>query len=238
MRIELDNYRDGIEELPRIYKKRKKKKSHTILKFFGCSVLAILTIIIITFVLLKFIVGPVVRAVDELPNDFPKELAFYKIEEAKIQLQTPESREKIVEMMGAMPDWMLNPIIDRLSFNINSQVAQTFDNSVRVPEGLDAEKLKEIFSKTDLKDTQTVSLSWDNLDMEKEEGLSFYKAKLAENGFEFKENLEDYEINLGFWKDNIFGNILFRDDESDSEQSQIDMTVNYLKTYEIGNYRD
>ncbi|MEK7072732.1 MAG: hypothetical protein AAB969_04125, partial [Patescibacteria group bacterium] len=57
--------------------------------------------------------------------------------------------------------------------------------------------------------------------------------KLQESNFQFKENLSDYQINLGFWKDDVFGIMSFSDKKKDIDggvkyNSDVNITVNYL----------
>ena len=76
-------------------------------------------------------------------------------------------------------------------------------------------------------------MSWNSVDKTKEELAAYYKQKLAASNFEFKENLGDYQINLGFWKDDIFGLMSFSDkkdaiDGGVKYNSDVNITVNYL----------
>ena len=93
--------------------------------------------------------------------------------------------------------------------------------------------MKKAIKATNLEKIQTVNIAWEKIDKTKEEIAAYYKEKLAAADFQFKENLSDYQINLGFWKNDIFGIISFIDKKEDIEggvkyNTQVDMTVNYL----------
>ncbi len=204
------------------------RKSHGCLKFFGCLILILAIIFLIGCVTVKFVIGPVVQKVNELPADFPKEFALYQAEQAKIKLQTPASKQKILRVIDSLPDWALTPFLNYLSTDLKTQLAEIFGDKVNIPENFTVQELRQTLEAIDPSKTETVSLSWDNIDKSKEDLAAYYKNKLADQGFEFKENLEDYQINLGFWKEKVFGTISLSDSFKQDGRAAVDMTINYL----------
>ncbi|MFA5029514.1 MAG: hypothetical protein WC518_02035 [Patescibacteria group bacterium] len=204
-----------------------KNRSREFIKFFGCLILALVIIFITLFAAVRLAVSPVVEKVNQLPGDFPEELAIYLPEKAEIELQTPEGKEKLLKIMGLLPNWLLKPTLAYLSNDLKAKLSQSFADKIDLSRGFTPEELKKALSSPELKKMETTSLSWKQISQPKEEVAGYYKNKLKESGFEFKENLADYEINLGFWKGDIFGLMSFKDDKEN--QSQAKIIVNYLK---------
>ncbi|MFA5047660.1 MAG: hypothetical protein WC516_01320 [Patescibacteria group bacterium] len=230
MRITLDDNpkkRQNYDQMEQINYGR--GHNHSCLKVFGCLIIVLAIIIFIVFLTIKLFIGPVINSVSTLPSDFPQEVAVYQLDQAKIKIQTPEAKEKILKLIESTPNWLLTPFLNYLSTNIKTQLADTFNNNVRVPQNFTVDELKKTLESPQLKQAQTVSLSWQNINKSKEELADYYKKQLGANNFQVTENLSDYQIDLGFWKDNIFGIISLDDSFQKDGQSTMDMTVNYLK---------
>lgn len=211
------------------YRPRRRKKRRGFLKFLIALAIALLIIATIVYATVRFAVGPVVKSLDALPADFPQEIALYQPEQAKITMQTATSRDKIAGILKALPDWLLKPFLNYLSDDLKNQLVKNFGEQANMPQTLSLDQLKNIVQTVDLSGVKTLSLSWPSLDQSKEELAAFYKDKLAAAGFQFKENLADYDINLGFWKENVFGNISLSDDKKTYGQTRANMLVNYLE---------
>ena len=199
------------------------------LKIFGCLIIVLAIIFFMVFLTIKMFIGPVIHTVDSLPADFPQEVAIYQLDQAKIKIQTPEAKEKILKIIESTPNWLLTPFLNYLSTNVKTQLADNFNNQIHVPQDLSVDELKKSLQSNNLKQAQTVSLSWKDINKSKEELASYYKKQLGENNFQVKENLSDYQIDLGFWKNDVFGVISLEDSFQKDGQSVMDMTVNYLK---------
>jgi len=238
MKIDLDNYSEIERDNSFNYsssRRQKSKKKHYFLKFLLSLFLSIIIIGIIGYITLKFVVGPIITTVDGLPDNFPTEIAVYKLNEADINLQNPESREKVINGLRSMPDWMLVLFLNLLSDNLKYKLVENFGEDINVPIDFNAKDLKLALKNVNLENSKTVNLSWDRLDKTKEEIAAYYKKKLTESNFEFKESLDDYEINLGFWKDGIFGTMNFKDNNKNSKEagynSDVNISVNYLDEF-------
>lgn len=214
------------------YRKPRRKRPK-FLKILAALIVAFLVIGLIGYLTLRFIVGPVVKTVDALPIDFPAGISLYNSSSAKITLNTSASRQKLIGGLKSMPDWLLTLFLNFLSDDLRKKLADNFGDNINIPKDFSADDLKEAIKTLDLEKTQTVNVSWDKIDKTKEEIAAYYKQKLEAADFEFKENLSDYQIDLGFWKNNIFGVISLVDKKEDlaggvKYNSQVDMTVNYL----------
>lgn len=218
---------ESVGDEQEFYPRRKRRKKHSCLKFLIGLIFVLITILAIVFATIKFALGPAMKAVNGLPGDFPKDLTVYQANEAQIKIQTEESKEKIIKLIKTMPNWLAAPILNWLSENLQSKVVEDFGGKLNIPQNFTAEDLKKILESTDLKKIQAVSLSWENLNKTKEELAAYYKQKLAEADFQFKENLADYQIDLGFWKDGVFGTISLSD-KNGSTSTDAEMKVNYL----------
>ena len=240
MRINLSDFQDRVKREnsdgndPRFENEKfgqidRIKKRSGFKKFCACCFLAIIIIIIIIYGLVRFVVGPVVQNINSLPGDFPKEFALYKIENAKIQAQTPQSREKLLKILKSTPNWLIVPFWDYLSNNLKLKLAENFGKNINLPSDFSVSDFKNILNSNNLDKTKTISISWRELDKTKEELLSFYKQELAKAGYEYKENLGDYKIDLGFWKENVFGQMSFKDSGKGTDKSIVEMMINYIK---------
>ncbi len=235
MRIDLDNYQDierdeAFDYTPR---RRRRKKKRSFIKIMAALLVAILVVTIIGYLTLKFFIGPIIKTVDGLPNDFPTGIDFYQTDQAQINLENQAGKEKMISGLIAMPDWVLNLFLNFLSDDLKKQLADNFGDNINIPKNFSVTDLKQAIDSVDLEKTKTVNLSWNSVDKTKEELAAYYKQKLAASNFEFKENLGDYQINLGFWKDDIFGLMSFSDkkdaiDGGVKYNSDVNITVNYL----------
>ncbi|MEK7167902.1 MAG: hypothetical protein AAB791_02775, partial [Patescibacteria group bacterium] len=156
---------------------------------------------------------------------FPKELAIYQLDQAEIKVQTDEGKKKILTLVDALPDWLVNPLLDYLSNDLKTKLGQTFNDS-QIPKNFTAEDLKKSLENINPEEIKTVSLSWDSVGQTKEQIAAYYQDKLKGADFQIKENLADYQINLGFAKEDVFGLVSFKD--AGSASSQVEMIINYL----------
>lgn len=220
---------DGeIEELDDGIKKAKRRQlrslnQHSCLKLMGCFVLMLLTIFLAVGYLVIFVAGPIVKKVDELPKDFPKSLTLYQVEKAKIKVQNPDGKAKAAQLIRALPSWVLNPFVGYLSTELKTQVLSSGQTSTST-EGANLADLEKALSNQ----TKTVSLSWSNLNKTKEDLFSYYKNQLKANGFEVKENISDYEIDLSFIREGVSGAITIADSFMNDDGALMKMTINYL----------
>src|SRR3989344_1317175 len=235
MRIDLENFQEMERDEAFDYApyRRPRKKRHKFLKILIALIVTFLIVGLIGYLTLRFVVGPVVKTVDALPGDFPADLTLYDPASAKITLNTPASRQKLISGLKAMPDWVLTLFLNFLSDGLKEKLADNFGDNINIPKDFSVDDLKEAIKILDLEKTQTVNVSWDKIDRTKEEIAAYYKQKLAAANFEFKENLSDYQIDLGFWKNDILGVISFTDKKEDiaggvKYNSRVDLTVNYL----------
>ena len=202
------------------------KKGHSCRNLFGCLFLILIVIGLMVFGTFKIVIAPAVQAVDQIPMDFPKEIALYQGNMAKIKVQTAESKSKVLNFLNSVPDWVSAPFLKWLSPDLKTQLVQKNLNQLTIPDKVTVDGLRDSLASHNSKEDKTVSLSWDNINKSKEDIASYYKQELEKNHFQIQENLSDYDINLGFWKDNVFGAIKIGD-SFQNNGSAVDMTVNY-----------
>lgn len=224
----LDLSAAGRDLAPPRWSGRRRRRSFGCLKFFGCLFLLILLMAGMFYGAVYFLVGPLVVRADQLPEDFPLDFNFYQLEKAAIKIQTSESKEKILRIITSTPNWLLVPFLNYLSTDLKTQLVQTFGDDLKLRQ-FTVRDLKSAIETMDPAATETVSLSWQSIDRTKEELAFAYKQQLALADFEVRENLEDYRIILGFWRENIFGAMSFEDSFRQTGASKVDITVNYLK---------
>ena len=227
MRIEEDDF--SKIDYPQLYRQDTgpRHRLSKLVKFVLSLSLTFFIILILIGVSVKFAIGPIMKNIDRLPGDFPEELAFYQLDRAQIKIQDENSREKIIKVIQKLPNWAIEPLLQKISPDLQKEFQQTFGNKAAAG-SLDAQELKNFLSDSKLQGVKNISLSWINLGKTKEELTAYYKDALKNSGFEFEENLADYEINLGFWKDGVFGNMSLRDSKEGLYKSDVDVTVNYF----------
>ena len=204
-----------------------RKKGHGCRNFSGCLIIIFIIIGLMIWGTFKFVIGPAVLAVDQIPNDFPKEIALYQGNLAKIKIQTTESKSKVLNFLNAVPDWASAPFLKWLSPDIKTQLVQKNLNQLNLQDKITVDGLRDSLGAYNAKNDKTVSLSWDSVNKSKEELATFYKQELEKNHFQIQESISDYDINLGFWKDNVFGAMKIGDSYQNNGGSAVNMTVNY-----------
>jgi hypothetical protein len=211
------------ETKPKI-RRHSSRKGPGCLKTLGCLVLMLVIILSCLFFLVIFVAGPIVKTIDELPGDFPKSFAFYQLDKAKIEVQTPENKEFVLNLVKSLPEWSLSPFMNYLSPDIKTQVLAA--GGLSAGTGIKVEDLQKTLQ-ANAKDT-TVSLAWDDVNKNKEDLAEYYKAKLKSEGFTVKEKISDYEIDLSFLRGDVTGALSVSDSFSNDAASLVNMTINYL----------
>ena len=173
--------------------------------------------------LVIYVAGPIVKSVDTLPNDFPQNLAIYQLDNAKIKVQNSLDKTKAIKLIRALPGWALNPFVSYLSPEMKTQILAS-GQTLGATSTLKLVDLERALNNN----SKSVSLSWDNIGKNKEELVDYYKKQLKASGFEVKENVSDYEIDLSFLRGGVSGAMTVVDSFTNNNSSLIKMTVNYL----------
>jgi len=213
------------DELPPIRQRRPHR--HSCFKFFCCLGVMFLAIVACVIFLVFYVAGPIIKTVDTLPADFPKELTLYQLDQAKIKVQTVADKERLLQLMSALPDWLLAPLTDYLTADLKTQMAAGLQNP-QLPKNLTLADLKGILAQEASSSIQTVTLTWSDINQNKQDLFDYYKKELEQNGFEVKNNLSDYEIDSSFVKPGIEGAISIMDNFVTNQSSVMNMTINYL----------
>ncbi|MFA5124216.1 MAG: hypothetical protein WC473_00095 [Patescibacteria group bacterium] len=220
----------GIEiepEEPRHYRSHRPSGHHSCLEFFSCFFLMIATVLACAIFLTVYISGPIIKTVEELPDDFPKDLVIYQLNQASIKVLSPESKEKIEQLSAALPDWAIQMIADRLYPDLKTQIIAQNRTPENIPDNPTVKDVKTTDGNVK-KEIKTVSLSWDNINKTKEDLYEYYKKQLETKGFTVNGLVQSTEIDLSFFKNGIDGAMSLSDSFSTDGSSIIKMTVDYL----------
>lgn len=208
----------------RPYQRQPRYSNHSCLKFFGCLIVMIVGVLACAVFLTIYVTGPIVRTVKEIPTNFPKDLPIYQPNQAQVQVSPPESQTKIQQLSSALPGWILQILANYLYTDLKTQIMARNKS----PENLPAEPtISDLPPQVD-KNGQTVTLSWANINKTKEELYNYYKEKLEQKGFTVKELIQNNEIDLSFFKNNISGAMSIMDSFAKDGNSAVKMTVDYL----------
>lgn len=230
MRVEEEN-QYGPEEYSNEGKDLNNSRRADIFRFCGCGLAAIFLIIVIIFITIRSVVGPAITKLDGVPDNFPKDIALYQPDQAKVKLQNQVGREKTLDLLKKAPDWALPYLWKFLSENNKKQLLGVLGQAPDLAAQFSIDDFKTLLdaSTTDATLYDTVSLSWNNLDKGKQDLLNYYKEILSDNDFQFEEKISDYKINLDFWKEGVFGTASLQDEKFQPHETKMDMIVNYLK---------
>jgi hypothetical protein len=208
--------------------RRSGRSNHSCAKLIGCFGLILIIVAACVGYLVIFIAGPVVRVVDELPSDFPKAIALYQLDQAKIKVQSTADKQKLLQLLTALPEWSLAPLSDYLTTDLRTQLAAGSGGFKDLPPAPTLSDLNKTLKREIDAETKTVSLNWKNINKTKQELFDYYKKQLQNSGFTVKDNLSDYEIDLSFFGPDIIGAMSFMDNFVKDGGSVVNLTVDYL----------
>lgn len=208
---------------------RRRKKNHrnssSCFNFLACLFLLLLIIFGFVAGLVIFIAGPIVKKIDSLPNDFPKQIVIYQLDNAIVKTQTATGKEQLLKLLNSLPDWVLAPWINYLTTDAKTQIIASEQNPQAADKIINLPQLTQAVTKNI--DNKTVSLSWKNINKSKEDISDYYTNKLLAEGFTVKEKINDYEIDLSFIGNEISGAISITDNFANGSGSIVDFIVNY-----------
>ncbi|MFA5020768.1 MAG: hypothetical protein WC517_01760 [Patescibacteria group bacterium] len=207
--------------------RRPERRSHFLTRlFFSCLLMAAILIACVA-ALIFFIAGPFVEAADSVPQGFPKNLVLYELDRAKISIQSPENKDRLAQLLSSLPQWSLGPFLGYLTTDLKTQLAANLQNPDLQPENISLANLEQTLSEQ-AGQIETVGLKWDNIAKTKEELFDYYKRQLQFEGFDVKEKITDYEIDLSFFKPGVSGAMSIADSFAIDSNSVLKMTINYL----------
>ena len=192
-----------IEEPP--LKNRKSCLRRSCSFTFGCLFLILLALAIISWLFSK----PPVARLAGLPSEFPTDIPLYKFEE----------RSTVSYIAGDKKDTRLQQVARLPRLLIESGLNRKFN----------WQDFKDLFSPVAKSPTsETVIISWENLDDEQKDIYLFFKNNLQK---------QDYQINptdankspLNFQKDNIVGSVLIERPADAPKQVNVILKVDYFK---------
>jgi hypothetical protein len=214
------------EPLPPIRQRR--RRHHSCFKLLVCLAVMFLVVTACVVFLVFYIAGPIVRTVDTLPPDFPENLALYQLDRAKIKVQSAADKQRLLQMINALPEWLLTPLASYLTTDLKTQVAARLQNPDLLPQNLTISDLEKVLAQQASSSIETVTLTWNDINQNKQDLYDYYKKELQQSGFLVRENLGDYEIDVSFVNDQINGAISIMDNFVNNQGSVMNMTINYL----------
>jgi|GEM_PF-1707005 len=211
------------------HKYQKRRKSHGLRNFLIALILMLTIIASAVAYLIFFVAGPLVKAVDSLPADFPKDIAIYQLDQAKIKVQSADAKNELIKLASSLPDWSLEPFIRYILVDSRTQILAGIKDPGILPKNITVNGLADqLKTEAAALNTKTVGLEWQNLPKTKEEIFEYYKDQLEAKGFTVKEKIVDYEIDFSFFKPGIDGAMTIADSFMKENASLVNMTVNYL----------
>jgi len=207
--------------------KQRPRNRHLAANFIMAFIIMLAIIAISLGYLVIFIAGPLIKAVDSVPPDFPKDLAIYELDQARIRIQSPENKQIVARLASGLPEWALEPFRGYLTADIKTQIAAVLKDPNLLPRNMTIGELEKILS-TSSDSKISVNLEWSGIAKTKDELFDYYERKLAGNGYQIRQKISDYEIDLSFFKPGIEGAMSIADSFAKDGNSVVRMTVNYL----------
>lgn len=222
------------DNIPHKHQKRSTKlhKSHGFRRFILALLFMLIIVASAVAYLVFFVAGPLINAVESLPADFPKDIAIYQLDQAKIQVQSATARAKFIQLVNSLPDWSLAPLINYITTDAKTQILAGIKDPNALPENININELTKQLqdrSQSLATKTETVGLEWKNLPKTKDEVFDYYQKQLESKGYTVEKKITDYEIDLSFFKPGIDGAMTIADSFMKDNSSIVKMTVNYFR---------
>lgn len=201
----------------------------------SCLALSVVAMVMILMILgavwflIAAVAQPIMDYAEKLPADFPAQLSFYQLDQAKISVETPETKQRLAELVSNMPEWLLTPFANLLAPDLKTQITAALSNvSSSAAFTAAPANLNELSKALAVSASSTsVTLQWDEINKAKEDLAAYYERELKASGFEVVKSALGSEIDLRFLKDGIAGAMTVADSFLKDGASVMNMTVNY-----------
>jgi hypothetical protein len=226
MRKPIDNVE--IQEPP--LKELKKQKSclrHTCLGGCGCIVI----FVIIFLVLLKFAATPREKELKYVPDNFPKTIPVYDVDNIdKITFTSGKDRGRLIETAAFIPKVILSPIILTLD---KYNVIPIEHNNTEQTEGINWQNFINLIKEPVGDYRDTTKIEWHNLSAKPDFITEYHQSELTKTKFEITnlkklnlEKLQTLQFNFSLKDKNIEGVLYIKDDPKKTGTDYFTITIN------------
>ncbi len=217
-----------IKEPPikELQKKRKSCTKRTCVTSCGCLIFLIFA----SLLLLKFITGPRVKELKELPPNFPPEINLYDEDEIKtITFISGKQKSRGVEIAAFVPKIVLSPII--LIFNEDIKKEEFTDNNgdIKIEKKTSWKDFVDLMKEPITDQRDQIQIEWNYLTAEPYFIQDFFKNNLEQSGYEIKvttNNQTKKQFSFINKEKNIEGVLYIADEPTDKGTDYLSITIN------------
>jgi len=180
----------------------------------GCIVI----FLIAALLLLKFVAGPNVKELKQVPDNFPKEIPIYdKDNITKITFISGKDKNRVLEMAAFIPKLILSPII------------LVLDNNIK--EDADWKDWWKLMQEPVADNRDIIKIEWTELSAEPRFIYKYYENELEKFDFDVEQlTYDDTKKEFSFQLDEIEGIMYIEDIVEENGTDFISLTINIPST--------
>lgn len=214
---------------PPIQELKKRKKSCTkrgCATGCGCFVFLIFA----SLLLLKFITGPRVKELKEIPKNFPPEINLYDKDEIKtINFISGKQKSRGVEIAAFIPKIILSPIILIFDYDIKKEEVTDNDGDIQIKKKTSWKDFIDLMKEPITDQRDQIQIEWNYLTAESIFIQNFFKNNLEQAGYQITTTTNNQTkkqfsfVNKG---KNIEGVVYIADEPTDKGTDYLSLTIN------------
>lgn len=212
-----------IQELK---KKRKSCTKRTCATGCGCIVFLIFA----SLLLLKFIAGPRVKELKELPPNFPPDINLYDKDEIKtITYISGKQKSRGVEMAAFIPKIILSPIILIFDDELKKDEVINQNGEISLKKRTSWKDFVDIMKEPITDQRDKVQIEWNYLTAEPVYIYKYFKDNFEQIGYEVKvttNNQTKKQFSFINQEKNIEGVLYIADEPTDKGTDYLSITIN------------
>lgn len=212
-----------IQELK---KKRKSCTKRTCATGCGCIVFLIFA----SLILLKFIAGPRVKELKELPANFPPDVPIYDEDEIKtINFISGRQKSRGLEIAAFIPKIILSPIILIFDDDIKKEEVTNDDGNIKIKKKTSWKDFIDLMKEPITDQRDQIQIEWNYLTAEPTFIQEYFKNKLEQAGYQIKvttNNQTKKQFSFINKEKNIEGVLYITDEPTDKGTDYLSITIN------------
>lgn len=212
-----------IQELKKKKKSCTKKGCAT-----GCG--CIIFLIFLSLLLLKFITGPRVKELKDLPPNFPTNISLYDKDEIKtINYISGKQKSRGVEIAAFVPKVIISPLIFIFNEDIKKEEIINEEGKITIKKKTSWKDFIEIMKEPITDQRDIVEINWNYLIAEPSFLFEYFKNNLTQNNYEIQiitNNQTKKQLSFSDQEKNIEGVIYIADEPADKGTDYLSITLN------------
>lgn len=202
----------------------------------SCSGLFFLLILLVGFfiVITAFWGAPTPKRVASLPSNFPSDVPLYRFPDRLSVTYLPGNiKDSIIQRLALLPKYIFGPIILKINPNLPDEQTK-LNNETIIPQKISWAGWQKIWSMPlGTPDTDTIEVTWEELDDSPAKVASFYKKNFQQQDYRLEPGMTAPELQtLVFEKDKVRAELTIQAKGEDRKQTvaQIWLKVKFPAT--------